>query len=60
MIINIQAPEVSKLLFDMFAAMPSDVKESFAPRVYKITEILEHPCCSDGAVLLTLGSDGTF
>lgn len=60
MVINVQIPEISQMLFEMLEVMPPSTKESFAPRVHKMAALLEHPCCSDGAVLLTLGSDGTL
>lgn len=59
MLINIQAPDVANLLWEMLKAMPPDAQAIYAPRVDKVASLVEHPNL-DGTVLLTLGGDGAF
>ena len=43
MIVNIQAPSVAKLLWEMLEEMPLDKQEIYAPRVDEAASLLEHP-----------------
>jgi hypothetical protein len=59
MLINIQAPDVASLLWEMLKKMPPEEQAVYAPRVNKAASFVEHPNL-DGAVLITLGSDGAL
>lgn len=43
MIVNIQAPSVAKLLWEMLKEIPLDKQEIYAPRVDEAASLLEHP-----------------
>jgi hypothetical protein len=59
MLVNIQAPDVANLLWDIFKELPHDLQEQYAERVNRAATLVEHPTL-DGAVLLTLGGDSAL
>lgn len=59
MLVNIQAPSVAKLLWEMLEEIPLDKREIHAPQVDKAASLFEHPNLN-GAVLLVFSSDGAL
>lgn len=59
MLINIHAPDVANLLWDMLKELPQDLQGKYAERVNHAATLVEHPTL-DGAVLLTLGGDSAL
>lgn len=57
MLINIQAPEVANLLWELFKMIPLEMQATYAPRVDKAASLFEHPTL-DGCVDFTVGGHG--
>lgn len=59
MLINVQVPEASKLLWDLFNSLPDELKPLFAARVDAMSSKLDHPNL-DGFITCTIRCDSTF
>ena len=59
MIINVQVPEVAKLIWELFESLPEETKPLFAKRVDSGASLLEHPNL-DGCVVFSVGGDDTL
>lgn len=61
MMINLQVPDVSTLLSDMYDALSPDKQKLFEKRIAEMSTLFEHPCCpSTGAILCTYRLDRTL
>jgi len=60
MIINIQAPEIDRLIQDLFDYVPTDQKEQFRNRVLFVRSMFTHPGSDSDDVVLTYSPDRTF
>lgn len=60
MLINVQMPDAAMLLNEMIEVVQPELKGKFMSRVDAKVSCFEHPCCSDGAVLVTPSGDDTL
>lgn len=59
MLIEVQYPEASELLWELFRELPEDVKPRFSERVNKVSSALDHPSLGFSDVVATVGGDRT-